>query len=243
MASDNSELQPATYACRCLNIRITASQPPSAAPEYPRDTNYTPVYVKDDGISVVRPSAPKQKLPKIYHIHSCQIHPQVTVRVPSKAEPIPGTSRYSRFTVLTCLFCGLPVYRVHHTISLDVEGAESTLLPSEDWVEHEIMKTATGWIDVHKDCIVSGASLHLTARSGEILFLYGCVTAAKSQSNPPFRFLSHATWSYLISLHFNRLKTIFWKPKHLPTMLLFFLLLYPKLSIHFLLPRWRTTNC
>ncbi|KAF8204689.1 hypothetical protein BJ912DRAFT_840667 [Pholiota molesta] len=145
MASDNSELQPATYACRCLNIRITASQPPSAAPEYPRDTNYTPVYVKDDGISV--------------------IHPQVTARVPSKAEPIPGTSRYSRFTVLTCLFCGLPVYRVHHTISLDVEGAESTLLPSEDWVENEIMKTATGWIDVHKDCLVSDIILETQASS------------------------------------------------------------------------------
>jgi len=41
------------YACRCLNVRIASSLPPSAPPQYPRDPNYTPVFVKDDGISVV----------------------------------------------------------------------------------------------------------------------------------------------------------------------------------------------
>ncbi|KAF9478408.1 hypothetical protein BDN70DRAFT_895750 [Pholiota conissans] len=145
MASDNTGPKYTTYACKCLNVRLSASQPPLPAPEYPRDPQYTPVFVKDDGISV--------------------IHPQVTARVPSKGEPIPGTSRYSRFSVLTCLFCGLPVYRVHHTFSPDVEGAEATLLPSEEWVEHEIMKTATGWIDVHKDCIVGDAIPQIQASS------------------------------------------------------------------------------
>ena len=46
------------------------------------------------------------------------------------------------------------MYRVHHAISLEVEGNETTLLPSEDWVEREVLKSGTGWIDVHKECLV-----------------------------------------------------------------------------------------
>jgi hypothetical protein len=75
----------------------------------------------------------------------------------SKPGPIPGTSKHSRFTTLTCLFCALPVYRVHHIISLDVEGNTTTFLPSEEWVETDILKSGTGWIDVHADCLVCGA--------------------------------------------------------------------------------------
>ncbi|PPQ70704.1 hypothetical protein CVT26_014628 [Gymnopilus dilepis] len=134
MASDHSEVK---YACRCLNVRVTASQPPTPPPDYTRDPDYTPVFVKDDGISVT--------------------HPQVTVRLSSKGVPIPGTTKCSRFTALTCLFCNLAIYRVHHIISLDVEGTEMVLLPSEEWVEHEIMKSANGWIDIHKDSLVGEA--------------------------------------------------------------------------------------
>ena len=79
----------------------------------------------------------------------------MTVRTTTHANPIPGTSRYSRFIVLTCLLCRLPVYRVFQTISLGVQGKESILLPTDDWVEREILKSATGWIQVHKDTIVS----------------------------------------------------------------------------------------
>jgi len=41
------------YACRCLNIRIR----PAACPTTPanlEDADFTPVFVEDDGISVVR---------------------------------------------------------------------------------------------------------------------------------------------------------------------------------------------
>ena len=41
------------YACRCLNIRIR----PAACPTTPaklEDPSFTPVFVEDDGISVVR---------------------------------------------------------------------------------------------------------------------------------------------------------------------------------------------
>ena len=85
-----------------------------------------------------------------------QNHPQATVRLLSKPVPVPGTSKHSRFTLLTCLFCALSVYRVHHVISLDVEGNSTTFLPSEEWVEKEVLKSGLGWIDVHKDCLVCG---------------------------------------------------------------------------------------
>ncbi|KAF8969372.1 hypothetical protein BDZ97DRAFT_1902497 [Flammula alnicola] len=163
MASDNKDLQTTQYACKCLNVRITSSTPPSSPPEYTRDPIYTPVFVKEDGISAV--------------------HPQVTIRLPLKGEPIPGTSKYSRFTALTCLFCGLAVYRVRHVISLDVEGNESTLFPTEDWVEHEIMKSASGWIDVHKDSIVANG-ISETESSSSYASLFSVALPPTSSPSP-----------------------------------------------------------
>ncbi|KAF8954286.1 hypothetical protein BDZ97DRAFT_1677233 [Flammula alnicola] len=162
MASDNKDLQTTQYACKCLNIRITSSAPPSP-PEYTRDPIYTPVFVKEDGISAV--------------------HPQVTIRLPLTGEPIPGTSKYSRFTALTCLFCGLAVYRVHHVISLDVEGNGSTIFPPEDWVEHEIMMSTSGWIDVHKDSIV-GNAISETESSSSYASLFSLALPPTSSPSP-----------------------------------------------------------
>lgn len=169
-----------TYACKCLNIRITRSAPPSEGPDYPTDPNYIPVFVKDDGIQVVRSFSFKCTFRVLIYR---QNHPQATVRLLSRPLPIPGTTRHSRFTALTCLFCALSVYRVHHTISLDIEGNETTLLPSEDWVEREILKSGTGWIDVHKDCLVRNLSLQrkVTLPIGSLL------QASRGRVVRPFR--------------------------------------------------------
>lgn len=153
MASDSPAANPPQYACICLNIRIISSHSPTCSPESTCDPAYAPVFVSDDGIAIVC----------IFFIYNSstssliisQKHPQVTVRTTTQVESIPGTSRYSRFTILTCLLCRLPVYRVFQTISLEVQGKESILFPTEDWVEHDILKSATGWIQVHKDSIVS----------------------------------------------------------------------------------------
>ncbi|KJA29749.1 hypothetical protein HYPSUDRAFT_60602 [Hypholoma sublateritium FD-334 SS-4] len=160
MSSDNNE----QYACKCLNVRITAASAPSAPPQHLFGSDYTPVFVKDDGISV--------------------IHPQVTVRVPLKSEPIPGTSKYFRFTLLTCLFCSLPVYRVYNVISQEVEGAEATLIPSEDWVENDIMKSSTGWIGVHKDNI-SGYKIPEALKSSTYIPIFSLTVNTASASFPP----------------------------------------------------------
>ncbi|TFK43834.1 hypothetical protein BDQ12DRAFT_675634 [Crucibulum laeve] len=121
-----------TYACKCLNVRLRSTPAQSAPPEAPHDPAYSPVFVLDDGITVT--------------------HPQLTVRIRTRGIPIPGTLRCSRFTSLSCLLCELPVYRVFQIVPVDVEGKDGPLLPTEDWVEHEILKSSTGWVEVHKDC-------------------------------------------------------------------------------------------
>lgn len=88
-------------------------------------------------------------------MRAAQVHPQLTLRVKSRAEALPGTPRTARFTTLVCLACDIPVYRLHQIISTEVEGKDVPLLPNDDWAEREIMKSLNGWIDVHKDCLVS----------------------------------------------------------------------------------------
>ncbi|KAJ3516185.1 hypothetical protein NLJ89_g1279 [Agrocybe chaxingu] len=128
--------------------------PPGRLPDYPRDPQYTLAFVNDDGISIT--------------------HPQVMVRISSKGVPIPGTSLCSRFTAVTCPFCNLPVYRVYQTTALDVQGKKWVLLPTEEWVEREVLKTATGWIDVHKDCLVGDgiASAQVSSSYAPVFNLY-----------------------------------------------------------------------
>lgn len=84
-----------------------------------------------------------------------QAHPHITLRNRMRGTSIKGTSRCSRYTSLTCLICEVLVYRVHQIISLDVEGRDGPLLPTEEWVEHELMKSSTGWVEVHKQSLVS----------------------------------------------------------------------------------------
>lgn len=40
------------------------------------------------------------------------------------------------------------------TVSPDVEGGEGPVLPTDDWVENEVLKSATGWVEVSKSCLV-----------------------------------------------------------------------------------------
>lgn len=56
---------------------------------------------------------------------------------------------------LSCLVCEILVYRVYQTIPVDLEGKEGPILPTDKWVEAETMKSPSGWIEIHKDCLVS----------------------------------------------------------------------------------------
>lgn len=47
------------------------------------------------------------------------------------------------------------MYRVYQVVPLDVEGKDGPQFPTDDWVEEEVMKSSTGWIEVHGGCLVS----------------------------------------------------------------------------------------
>lgn len=61
-----------------------------------------------------------------------------------------------RATTLTCLVCHTLAYRVQQLVPFAIDGQEGVLLPSFDRVEHEILRSSHGWIEVYKDCLVSG---------------------------------------------------------------------------------------
>ena len=86
-----------------------------------------------------------------------QAHPEVTLRTRSK--PVPdsasATSELSRYTTVTCLVCGVPAYRVAQRITPDLASEEGPLLPTEDWVEKELCKSSSGWIEAFQGCLVS----------------------------------------------------------------------------------------
>ncbi|KAF8076721.1 hypothetical protein FPV67DRAFT_1618603 [Lyophyllum atratum] len=156
-----------SYACKCLNVRIRPAATNSVATDLVEDPNFTPVYVGEDGIAVA--------------------HPQVTVRTRTRGVPIAGTSRFSRYTTITCLLCDLLVYRVSQTYSADVEGKDGPLLPTEDWVERDILKSLSGWIEVHKDCL-AGEEIERATLSADYSNLFGLLlppTESPSTSYEP----------------------------------------------------------
>ncbi|KAJ7129223.1 hypothetical protein C8R44DRAFT_872515 [Mycena epipterygia] len=125
------------YTCGCLNVRITPVPQISGPPDTLAETSdFTQVHVADEGIQVV--------------------HPQVTLRIRTRGE-LTSRNRRARYTSLTCLVCQVLVYRVHQIVSLDADGRDGPLMPTEDWVEQDILKSPSGWIEVHKQCLTGDA--------------------------------------------------------------------------------------
>ena len=56
---------------------------------------------------------------------------------------------------LTCLICETLVYHISQIILPDVESGEGLVLPTDEWVEKEVLKSADGWIEVYQDALVS----------------------------------------------------------------------------------------
>ncbi|KAH9849978.1 hypothetical protein C2E23DRAFT_887696 [Lenzites betulinus] len=121
------------YACKCLNIRIHA-QPTTTTPP-PVEAGFTAVYAADQGI--------------------CVAHTEVTLRSRSKPVPDAGSpeGELSRYTTVTCLVCGVPTYRVAQRITPDLINEVGPVLPTDDWVEKELLKSSSGWIEVYGGCL------------------------------------------------------------------------------------------
>jgi hypothetical protein len=141
------------YACACLNVSIRPHLPLSSTPPTITHPDYRPIYVGEQGISIV----PTLSLP-FFILYSLflQVHPQLTLRTrthsrfQSTSEPL-----LRRYTSLTCLICRMSVYRVLQFIPPDLDPGEGPVLPTEEWVEQEILQSESGWIELTKLCLVS----------------------------------------------------------------------------------------
>ncbi|KAI0700789.1 hypothetical protein BC835DRAFT_1518032 [Cytidiella melzeri] len=153
--------QPTSYSCKCLNVQLTATVPPSPnnSPGLAEADGYTSVYVGDEGIDIA--------------------HTQMTLRNrgPRTQRKEENCSLTTRFVSLICLVCQTVVYRVSQPVLPDVDISEGPLLPTEDWVESEILQSSKGWVQVSKDCL-SGNSLQEAKNSPSYSKLFRIVLSA-----------------------------------------------------------------
>lgn len=164
--------------CKCLNVRIWpvlhAESPPNFLMAASGDSEYTLTYVGERGIFIVGRT---EKLLLFFNSFflSLQTHPQVTMRTRKIGPPIADSSRCIRYTTLTCLLCQTVAYRVQQLVASDVDPQEGPLLPSPDWVEQETLLSSCGWIEVHKDCLVSGSTGSLLSAHWQEQLLCGSI--------------------------------------------------------------------
>lgn len=127
----------AEYACKCLNVRMRA-QPAQGSPPEVDVNEFQPIYASDSGVNIV--------------------HNQLALRSRTHAKPEPQSKEpmLRRYMSLTCLICDMLVYRVVQLFPPDVESTDGPVLPTEDWVEQETLKSSTGWFELSKACLTSG---------------------------------------------------------------------------------------
>ncbi|ETW84015.1 hypothetical protein HETIRDRAFT_123713 [Heterobasidion irregulare TC 32-1] len=129
----------AEYACKCLNVRMRA-QPAQGSPPEVDVNEFQPIYAGDSGVNIV--------------------HNQLALRSRTHAKPEPQSKEpmLRRYMSLTCLICDMLVYRVVQLFPPDVESTDGPVLPTEDWVEQETLKSSTGWFEISKACLVSSVT-------------------------------------------------------------------------------------
>jgi hypothetical protein len=152
-------LMSSNYTCPCLNVHFRALHPPpSSSPPPLSHENYQPLYVGQDGISIVH------TLPYFFYILFIflpQVHPQLTLRSRQHSNAQSDSDLFlRRHTSLTCLICRLSVYRVLQLIPLDMDSTEGPVLPTEEWAEDQVLQSGSGWIEMDKQCLVSPFARH-----------------------------------------------------------------------------------
>ncbi|KAF7332473.1 SET domain-containing protein [Mycena kentingensis (nom. inval.)] len=161
--------------------------PPSSSQDF------IPVNVGEEGVSVS--------------------HLQLTARVRSRPEPM-SQNRRARYTSMTCLVCRVLVYRVHQVIPLDTDGRDGPLLPTDDWVEQDLLKSSTGWIEVHRQCL-SGDAVVRVESSPQYSPLFS-VTVHLDPTPPPSPHPEPAEDVPKIS-HLQHLSPVFLPPPFTPS--------------------------
>ncbi|KAF9498771.1 hypothetical protein BDN71DRAFT_1442703 [Pleurotus eryngii] len=151
------------FACKCLNMRIR-EQPaaPPPPPEWRADSNWERVYVGDKGITIA--------------------HPQLTSRVRWRGPVSNESSRSPRYISLMCLVCKAYVYRIYQNTPSEADKDAPNVAP-EGWIEQEIMKSLSGWIEVQKECL-TGESVHIAESTPDYSSLFSVVLPSQTALPP-----------------------------------------------------------
>ncbi|KIY73913.1 hypothetical protein CYLTODRAFT_416566 [Cylindrobasidium torrendii FP15055 ss-10] len=147
---------PTRFSCKCVNINIVAKtpSPTDVPPELGLEAGFTAVYVGEDGISAA--------------------HPQLTLRIRSKATPMDGTPRSAQFMSLACLLCRTLVYRVHHVVDTKHAANPGAVFPKPGWVETDVLQTPSGWVEVF-EAVLTDAAVERQASSNQFSKLFSVV--------------------------------------------------------------------
>ena len=88
--------------------------------------------------------------------------------IPDSKDP----SNSIRYMSLICLNCQSLVYRVSRFSTLNGEERPKPgpVIPTDEWVEKDVLKTSTGTVEVHKGCLVRSDSKH----NGSHVYLILC---------------------------------------------------------------------
>ncbi|KAI5833802.1 hypothetical protein K523DRAFT_295234 [Schizophyllum commune Tattone D] len=156
------------FSCRCLNVRVREAPTESTYKSFVKegaDADFAPLYVGGEGIEAK--------------------HPQLTLRDRSRSTQLPDSPNAARYTSLTCLLCQTLVYRVQEIVSPENEVKEGPVLPSDNWVEVEVLRSADGWIEIHKS-LPTQEGVALLEKSPRYSPIYSVVLpAVQSPSNTP----------------------------------------------------------
>ncbi|EJD48593.1 hypothetical protein AURDEDRAFT_112994 [Auricularia subglabra TFB-10046 SS5] len=140
---------PLEYSCHCLNVTIVPAGEPQPAKDEPE---FLTVRVADDAIAIA--------------------HPQLTLR--DRSRPSEPTVQH---VSLSCLVCNQLVYRVAHSIRPGDEARDGPVVPTAEWAEQEVLRSATGQIDVSRGCL-SGEALRRARESDRFSDTFGILVTA-----------------------------------------------------------------
>ncbi|TDL29529.1 hypothetical protein BD410DRAFT_779952 [Rickenella mellea] len=174
------------FACKCLNVRLSARTPPVGSPTASGSAEYEPLYVCEDGISVA--------------------HNQLTLRTRLPAtesenaeNDASGSHQYLQRTVLKCLVCNTDAYRVHQDLTPETEAREGPILPTDEWAERDTLLSKSGWIEVNKGSAgcIAGEDVGKLLSSSGFSEVFHIVVPDKSSAPSSTKSMSSPEQTYL----------------------------------------------
>ncbi len=97
-----------------------------------------------------------------------QLYSELTLRSRSSAFVDSEGQKFQTVSV-KCLACDISVYRIKTEVSPDMDAKEGPMLPEEDWAEHDVLRSRTGWIEVYCGHGGSKARLLFSLLLGRVL--------------------------------------------------------------------------